>query len=259
MNAPEPRKKGLDLLKFASRWWSGEAEVARTFFSRPHKPEEHLQWLRLQACKELQPRAGGIIIRHAEKLVNDYRELEQGVDRWAYLRTIEFMLEEFRHYALFADLVDEITGGALTPEELAGYDLPEEQQLRAVRGDAMQQYGALARCASSFCEGGGASIFFEGARIGGDPLSEKIAAACRSVYDDEIDHARHGVEELVAVAKTDDDWAIARRLIETISRQRLLMRNEQFGHPLSEERVEEIAQGKIDLPDRFRALLSLLP
>lgn len=251
----DPHKRGQDLLEFASRWWSGEAEVAQTFFSRPHKPEEHLRWLRLQARKELQPGPTGIIIRNVEKLRSDYLDLETGVDRWAYLGTIQFLLEEFRHYVLFADVIDVITGGKLTPEELATYDLPEEQKLREVRANAVQEHGPLARAASSFCEGGGASIFYEGMQIAGDPLSDKIAAACRSVYEDEMDHAHHGVEDMVAVAKTEEDWATARRLVEAISRQRLRMRNEQFSFPLSEDRLEEIAQGKIPLSPRFQALL----
>lgn len=251
----DAHEKGQALLECASRWWSGEAEAARTFFSQPHTPKEHLRWLRLQARKELQPGPTGIIIRNVEKLRSDYQELERGVDRWGYFGTIQFLLEEFRHYALFADVIDGITGGRLTPEELATYDLPEEQKLREVRGNAMQQHGPLARAASSFCEGGGASIFYEGMQIGGDPLNDKIAAACRSVYEDEMDHARHGVEDMVAVAKTKEDWALARELVEAISRQRVRMRNEQFGFPLAAERLEEIAQGKIALSERFQALL----
>jgi len=246
---------GQHLLEYVSRWWAGEAEVARTFFSRPHPPEEHLRWLRLQAFKELQPRPNGIIIRNVEKLRTEYQDLERGVDRRAYLGTLQFVLEEFRHYVLFADVIDEITGDRLMPEELATYELPEERKLRDVRETAMRQWGELARCASSFCEGGGASIFYEGMQIGGDSLREHIAAACRSVYEDEIDHARHGVQDLVRVARTADDWATAHRLVEAISRQRLRMRNEQFGFPLSEERLEAIAQGKIELPERFQALL----
>jgi hypothetical protein len=256
MDEVEARRRGAELLEYASRWWAGESEVARTFFSEPRSKEEHLRWLRLQACKELQPRPHGIIIRLVDQLKGSYSDLERTVDRTDYMNTIEFLLEEFRHYVLFADVIDSLTGSRITPEELAQYEYPEEQKLRGLRQRYMEEHGALARGASGFCEGGGASIFFEGRQIGGDPVSDAVAAACDSVYRDEVDHASHGIDGLIHVAQTDAEWALAREMVEQISRQRLRMRNEQFGAPLSEARIEEIAQGNIDLPERFQALLA---
>lgn len=252
----ERRRLGGDQLRFASRWWAGESEVARTFFSQPHSKQEHLRWLRHQAYKELQPRSDGLILRLVEKLGAEYPALEHGVDRSSYLRTMQFLLEEFRHYVLFADVIDAITGEKLTTEELVAYELPEERKLREIRESSFVRWGDLARSASSFCEGGGASIFYEGMQATGDPLSKMISAACESVYRDEMDHAHHGVEDLVRVAQTESDWEAARSLIEQISRQRLRMRNEQFGFPVTEERVEEIGRGEIELPERFQALLA---
>ena len=71
-----------------------------------------------------------------------------------------------------------------------------------------------------------------------------IAAACRSVYEDEIEHAHHGVEDMVALEPTEEDWALAWQMVEDISRQRVRMRNEQFNFPLSEARLEEIGGGE---------------
>lgn len=255
MDELEAKRRGNELLEFASRWWAGEAEVTRTFFSQPRSRDEHLRWLRMQACKELQPRPQGIIIRNVEQLQRDYAQLEKSVDRHDYQDRIEFLLEEFRHYVLFADVVDQLTGARLTPEELATYEVPEERKLREMRERYAAQHGALARAASSFCEGGGASLFYEGMQIGGDPVSDTVAAACASVYKDEMEHASHGIEDMVRVARTEADWALAREMVEAISRQRLRMRNEQFGYPLTDDRLDEIAQGKIGLPERFRGLL----
>jgi len=85
--------------------------------------------------------------------------------------------------------------------------------------------------------------------------SDSIAAACRSVYEDEMDHAHHGVELMVQAAKTEADWQLAWEMVAAISQQRLRMRNQQFGFPLAEARLQEIAVGKIELPARFQALL----
>jgi hypothetical protein len=244
-----------DLTRFASRFWAGEAEVAHAFFSVPRSKEEHLRWLRLQAYKELQPRSDGLILKLVDKLKADYPKLEYQEGRDDYLYTIQFLMEEFRHYVLFADVIDDLTGERITPDELATYELPGETALRKVRRDYIEEHGNLASFASSFCEGGGASIYYEGSLVGGDLLSDKIAAACKSVYDDEVDHAAHGATSLSVQAKTEEDWALARDMVEVISKARVLMRNEQFGSLLSEDRLAEIFAGNIELPARYAELL----
>ena len=244
-----------ELTRFASRYWAGEAEVARTFFAQPRTNEEHLRWLRLQAYKELQPRDDGLILRLVDQLKADYPLLEHGRERTDFLHTIQFLEEEFRHYVLFADVIDAITGGRLTMEELANYDSAGEYELRTLRQRLAEKHGDLARFASSFCEGGGASIYYEGSLVGGDPLSDRIAVACKGVYDDEVDHAVHGASNLTSQARTEEDWALAKEIVTFISRQRVRMRNEQFGFPLSEARLQEIDEGTIELPERYAAML----
>lgn len=253
----EERKVELrnELTRFASRYWAGEAEVAHSFFAVPRTDEEHLRWLRLQATKELQPRADGIIIKLIEKLKSDYESLEHGVDRHDMLYSAQFLEEEFRHYVLFADVIDVITGGQVTPKELAAYRYPEEDKLGALRKSLAAQHGALARFASSFCEGGGASIYYEGMLMTGSPLAEHIALACKGVYDDEVDHAVHGAADLSGAAETEEDWALAKEMVIAISEQRVRMRNEQFGFPMSDARFAEMVAGTIDIPDRYADLL----
>jgi len=256
MDAGRKTELRNELTRYASRYWAGEAEVAHTFFAGARTGEEHLRWLRLQACKELQPREGGVIIRLIDKLSADYPTLEHGVDRHDMLYTMQFLEEEFRHYVLFADVIDQITGGQTTPQELAGYEYPEETKLRLLRSDLAEQHGPLARFASSFCEGGGASIYYEGMLVGGSDLNDRIAFACKGVYDDEVDHAAHGASSLMDAADSETDWALAREMVEAISVQRVRMRNEQFGFPLSEARLVQIAAGGIELPKRYADLLA---
>ena len=87
MDERESRERRNELTRYASRFWAGEAEIARTFFERPRAPEEHLRWLRVQAYKELQPRDDGIIIRNIEYLVRDYPALERSVSRAGFTPT----------------------------------------------------------------------------------------------------------------------------------------------------------------------------
>jgi hypothetical protein len=255
MDAAEVRRRRNELTKFASRWWAGESEVARTFFAAPRSREEHLRWLWLQAYKELQPRTDGIIIRLIEKLHAEYPKLEAGVDRTDFLGTIQFLEEEFRHYVLFADIIQHLLGRPITIPEVAKYEYEQENKLRMLRRGYAEKHGGLARFASSFCEGGGASIYYEGSRIGGDPVSDAVARACKGVYDDEVDHAAHGADELAGASNSEADWALAHEMVAAISAQRLRMRNEQFGFPLSDERVAQIDRGDIVLPERLAGFI----
>jgi len=250
----EQRKTELrnELTRFASRYWAGEAEVAHAFFSVPRTDAEHLRWLGLQAHKELQPRTDGIIIKLIEKLTADYRTLEHGIDRHEMLHTAQFLEEEFRHYVLFADVIDHITGKQVTMEDIVQYELPGETELRAVRKKFTDKY---AKFASSFCEGGGASIYYEGMLMTGSPLAEYIAHACKGVYEDEVDHAVHGASDLAGAADTEADWVLAREIVAAISEQRVRMRNEQFGFPMSDTRFAEMIAGTIEIPERYAAML----
>jgi hypothetical protein len=243
-----------ELTRYAARYWAGEAEIAHTFFAQKRTGEEHLRWLRLQAYKELQPRDDGLILRLVDKLKADYVNIDGSVSREDFLYTVQFLEEEFRHYVLFAGVIDFITGGHLTPKDLADAEYPEERKLRLLRKQLAEEHGSLARFASSFCEGGGASIYYEGMLIGGDPLTDHISVACKGVHDDEVDHAAHGSVNLTAEARTEDNWTLARQMVGAISRQRVRMRNEQFGFPLSEARLIEIDDGNIELPERYAAM-----
>jgi len=65
---------------------------------------------------------------------------------------------------------------------------------------------------------------------------------------DELAHgaaleARHPLYQLV---KTEVDARIALEIVRKYSTIRLKGRNFQFGHPLSEERIEAIARGEIE-------------
>jgi hypothetical protein len=255
MDDKRARELRNDLTRFASRWWAGEAEVAHTFFARKRTGEEHLRWLRLQAYKEIQPRSDGVILRLVDTLKADYPQIDHSRARADYLYTIQFLEEEFRHYVLFADVIDYITGEHITPEELVPHELEGETALRALRAKLADEHGDLARFASSFCEGGGASIYYEGAQVGGSELNDRIALACQGVFDDEVDHAVHGASALTSAARTDEDWALAREMVESISRQRVRMRNEQFGFPLSDARLAEIDAGDIELSERYAEML----
>ena len=170
MDEIRARKRRNELTEFASRWWAGEAEVTRTFFSQPRSKDEHLRWLRMQAYKELQPRPNGIIIRLINELKNDYDMLEHGVDRHDFLPQDPIPgrgippLSALRGRGGLSHWREDDHRGACAIRSARRGSTPRAAHLLA------DQHGALARFASSFCEGGGASLYYEGMQVGGDEL-----------------------------------------------------------------------------------------
>src|SRR5690242_12293372 len=88
-------------------------------------------------------------------------------------------------------------------------------------------------------------MYKAGMEIGGGPLEARMAAAFRVIFTDEIDHMQTGAEGLRRVVKTAEEWDTCKRLVREVHRQRVRMRNDMFGEPLSEERLREIDEGKI--------------
>lgn len=237
-----------NLLRDAGRYWAGEAEAARTFFSTPRTDEAHIGWLRLQTYKELIPQPESFIMNWIDGLKDRYLNIKSKQDRDSLYETFEVLTQEFNHYRLFADILEELTGKCDTPAELleSREQYPEEKKLIALRAKYATDHGELGRLASQFNEGGGGAIYREGAKAVGSPLMEKISAAFTVVFNDEVGHHKMGARGVERIAKTEEDWAKLSGMVTSIARQRMIMRNEQFGFPLPQSRIDEIDNGMID-------------
>ena len=151
---------------------------------------------------------------------------------------------EFNHYRLFADILEDATGEPVRLEKLRGWQLPEDAKLCACASPPART-GTHREAAIGFTEGGGASFFYEGRRIGGDPISDQIAAACAIVFGDETEHGEHGASAFAHSLHTEEEWAEARGIVIAICQQRLRMRYEMFGLTVDEARITEITEGNI--------------
>ena len=80
---------------------------------------------------------------------------------------------------------------------------------------------------------------------GGD-FERRIAVSFREIYADEISHGPAQIHEVSRLAREAADWALAMEIVRKVGRQRLRMRNEMFSFPLGDDRLEEIAVGKIE-------------
>ena len=240
MDDQRKRELAEEMKDLAQRFWAGEAEVCRRFWGVPRTTEEQAHWLRLQVYKEmfgsgLSGHKDGIIRGFIEKLSETLPHAQTKEQRDEFERDIRVLREEFNHYRLFADILEDATGEPVRLEKLRGWQLPEDAKLQKVRQSAREDRGRIGEAAIGFTEGGGASFFYEGRRIGGDPLSDPlsdaIAAACAIVFGDETEHGEHGASEFAHNLHTEEEWAEARDIVVTICQQRLRMRYEMFGLP----------------------------
>jgi hypothetical protein len=124
--------------------------------------------------------------------------------------------------------------------------VPEDRKLTAMRADIARTEGELGAFVNKFSEGGGSSMYRAGMEIRGGELEQRMAAAFQVIYNDEVGHMKTGAEGLRRVVKTPEEWDKCRRLVREVMRQRVRMRNDMFGQPLSEARLAEIDEGKIE-------------
>jgi hypothetical protein len=239
------------------RWWAGEAEVVRVYFSRPRTREDDVRWLKLQAAREL-----GTAVRLIDDAPKMIGSIEATVDRHDFEAAMRSTYEEARHYRLLADILESLTGERIRPREIlplsgtlkerAGHpELPAMTEEIEVTRKLYEEHGELAEAALSFFEGGGAAIFYSGSKVleypyvsySGGEVEKRIASAMKIIFEDEMRHGPVHIAEAAARLRSEEECRLAMQIIESKARAHLRLRNETFGYPLSEERLREIDQG----------------
>jgi hypothetical protein len=266
---PHPTKQGNramalnrnveKLIALSAPLWAGEAEVVRTYWDSPVRSlATDLIWLRRQASKEFngsgigEHRNMGVFMGPLTRLFEAFPKIDSGVSRHEVLGVIEMLHDEFSHYCAFADTHDAIRDEAtppLDPHKIETWEA--DQDLTRLRHAHNAEHGALGVRASKFTEGGYCTLFREGMRLAGrGGADELIAQACAKIYEDEFQHMLGGILGLDREGWSDADFATMGELVVAQLRQRILMRNAEFGFPLSEARIEAIYGGEIE-PEPF--------
>jgi hypothetical protein len=258
--AVKPHLKQLHRL--AQGYAAAEMAVIAAFFRKPRKPFEHLHWLRAQAYKEY-----SAIKPIFSALAKLYPELDRGVDRREFEELTEKLADETRHARLVMDLI-EAAGEKDSFSELPW--LPEDRKLARVRGrysgtfatllhgggairarEIRRKDEALERAAITLTEGGGGALYRVCSQLKGGAFERKIARAFSEILADETEHKDAGIRSLNGLVTSRAAFLRAAEIISEISQQRLRMRNEQFGFPLSdtelsalERRARQILEAK---------------
>jgi hypothetical protein len=241
------------LIDVAARYFTGEEEIARTYFDSPRRSAETDRlWLRRQCYKEIWGSGvgdakRGLFLNDVALLSDVFPRIDREIDRHAVLASIDNLRTEFSHYCLFADIHDSLGADRLDPQGLESW--PADRELARLRYDCRRRLGRRGDRIVRFTEGGGGGMYLAGMKLEGrSELDDRIARACEQVYRDEIGHMRAGQRELEREEIGSGGWSEVVAAIRAILLQRLQMRNEQFGCPVPADRIHAIDAGEIRAP-----------
>jgi len=240
------------LTKLAAAYRSAEEAIVNAFFAKPRQKRDHLGWLRAQAFKEYS--AIKPIFTALAKL---YPQIDKGIDRHDFEELTEKLADETKHARLVMDLLEDLGNKKVSCADLMW--LPADKRLARIRARYSKSYAtllhgagairapeirrkdeALERAAITLTEGGGGALYRVCSRLAKRGAEGKIARVFGEILRDETAHKNSGARSLKSLVKTQDTFQRAAEIICQISRQRLRMRNEQFGFPLSETEVRAL-------------------
>ena len=240
--------------KLARAYGAAEVAVIRAFFKKPRKKRDHLRWLSAQAYKEY-----SAIKPIFSALAKLYPEIDRGVDRHDFEELTEKLADETKHARLVMDLLQEASGKKITSRDLLW--LAEDKKLAKIRGRYSRSYAtllhgtgaikskeirrkdeALERAAITLTEGGGGALYAVCSKLKPRGFEGKIARAFKEILADETEHKDAGGRSLDGLITSESTFVRAARIISEVSSQRLRMRNEQFGFPLSEAELAALEQ-----------------
>ncbi|HEU4342365.1 MAG TPA: hypothetical protein VFU31_12410 [Candidatus Binatia bacterium] len=111
MDFSEEVKKTLT--EILAKYAAGNAEIVRTYFSRPRSREQDIAWLKCQAARELTT---------AWKFLDNLKDLqpkfEKELKRRDYENLARAFCEELEHYRLFVAILEEEFGEKIDVDEL---------------------------------------------------------------------------------------------------------------------------------------------
>jgi hypothetical protein len=227
-----------ELIRTALPYWDAEAQITRRFFNGNPSRDDHVFWLKAQLWKELHPVDGYFtgIQKELGQLVALFPKINKDIDRHRYHYLLEQMTQEFNHYVLMADALKYLLGHPISAEDT--FQLPEERKLAELRRGYANSGSAVDKAAVLVTEGGGARMFREGRKLKGGRLERMIAKAMEVIYQDEKNHYKEAAREAARAIKRRQDLDRMKKAIREISRQRLYMRNEMFGEPLTSDEIK---------------------
>lgn len=237
-----------ELTEILARYAAGNAEIVRAYFARPRSREQDISWLKCQAARELTT---------AWKFLGNLNHLkpkfERELKRSDYENLARAFVEELEHYRLFVAILEEEFSAKIDVDELLTLGVwsdnerfPENTKKAQFERELRASGDELAKIALGIGEGGGSGWLIGLSRITGGRLEQRVARAASEIAGDEMLHGPIHIAAAARRIETEEQLQNVKRILAQYLRYHLRMKNEQFGYPLSKERLEEIDQGKVE-------------
>jgi hypothetical protein len=254
----EPGERAKRLIDGLAPYWAGESQVFRSYWASSKRTREtDRRWLALQCWKEIWGSGvartrEGLFLGAARELIEAFPRIDVDFPRREVLTLVDNLRAEFAHYCAFADAHDALGlpgEPRLTPRDLVGWQ--EDDRLADLRFAHKRENPRLGERAARITEGGFGALYTSGmglAAADSGPHARAnalIAAACRSVYEDEILHMGAGLRGIDDAGLSDADWRALEAMTIAQARSRVEMRNAQFGRPLAGDLLEAAKNGRL--------------
>ena len=233
--------------------WAGEFAVVHKYFSSGGRaPDDEVRWIELQMFKEWT--GSGV---YGDRKVTVTGVIQDGLDA---LRTIEsggvvkdldrvsqlvrFGLDEFEHFKILYKLYRRIAPDRNVSIFEMG-NLPEAVRMVEMR-QSVRENEPLGDTIVDLTEGGGLGMYFgiakafenAGALSDDDRIVRDFA---NMTITDETEHMQHRFRKAMALGLTAQQWEDVDRGLQTLFKQKLVERNEQFGNVYSRAELDSMA------------------
>jgi len=246
----------------ARAYRAAEVRIINAYFAKPRNKGDHLHWLRAQAFKEY-----AAIRPTFTALAKLYPKVDRGVDRHDFEGLTEKLADETKHARLVMDLLEEISGTRVTFADLLW--LPQDRKLSRIRAKYSMRQAAflpgskkalarrtetrrqkIARAAVALTEGGGRALYKAASQLKRPGIEEQIVRVFKQILLHKATHKAPADRSLISLITDEASFQRAAKVICEVSNQRLFMRNEQFGFPLTGDELltlQKHARKSVDL------------
>lgn len=250
-----------ELAKLAAQFAAAETELVDTYYNNGKRTQQtDAHWSKKQSGRELES-----AVTSVEKLMAHWQAAKNGevtFDRRWFEEELWRGTQEMNHANVYLDYFEGTTGETADCAEIYRRfnrwdpdpssdnisewmklaELFKQQEKLAEKDPAMELVAA-----NGLLEGGSCGLFYALSKINGEERDVRLAEGNKNVLRDERGHGPANVYWVPELIKTEADLETVKKHLIERGKQRLRMRNEQFSFPISEERIEQMAAGDVDL------------
>jgi len=224
---------------------AAEVRIIHAYFTQPRSKSDHLRWLRAQAFKEY-----AAIRPTFTALAKLYPKVDRGVDRHDFEGLTEKLADETKHARLVMDLLEELSGTRVAFADLLS--LPQDRKLAEIKAKYLKNRTAFSprskkirpnraatrrhqieHAALALTEGGGRALYKVCSKLKRPGIEQHIVRVFKEILLHKAGHKVPRERPLASLVTAEASFRCAANVICEVSDQRLRMRNEQFGFPLT--------------------------